>query len=438
MPAHGTLAMGPRDPIIPASWGVSQWFVDPANSSGTASDTNDCETVATACLTYQEIANHRWGSYSPRLQQSTTVTWVSSGSSSDPVYFSPYVEGGPVSFVGTPVQVATGTITGLVAKNRITGQLLTVTLASGLAAPTLIKNTTRGTGAWLYKNISGSTWSLSQPLPSPATNDNITPREDDTWANGDSYFALTMPTIHVREIINHQANFANGTILIKNFALAGADSRDPIRIWGATNIAECSIQAMLQDEGAIHSGPESGLLNDDFAASFALLAGSPNTGPGIVYLVGGQFRAPFTTWDGAIQAAGDVIVGGSIAIWGAGPLAYAGGVYLDSGTSLRVLGSIQSVANSNYGNYVWGPGTLDMRVNGRYAYPAGAGQAAATFLGVTLLLNNQTKACVGQPGVASPTPTCNMTVTPTALDTVAGASPGCLFVPGGASFCNFP
>jgi hypothetical protein len=430
-------AFGPK-PIIFESWTVPAWFIDPANISGTASDSNDCTTPLTACRTYQEIAVHRWATYSPRLRQATTLTWLSNDlSTTDPVYFNPYVENGAaVTMVGTLTQVASGSLANLVPKNRLSSQLLNVTLAADMMQPTLVKNTTRSTGAWLYKLVSGTTWALSQPLPTPTSNGNITPNEDDSWSGGDAYAAYTLPTINLREVVNHQTNFTNGTILIKNLVLGAPNSLDPIHIEGVINIAECSIQTLLRDEGTIISGPESGLLNDDFAAGFTLLHGSPGGGPGLMYLVGGQYRASTPMfWNGSVQAAGDVIIGSPLLVWGAGALGYAGGLYIEAGTTINVLGNVLSVANANYGNYIWGPGTLDIRTNGRFGYPAGAGQAAATFLGVTLLLNNQTKGCAGNP--VAGTSTCNVTVKATNLDSNGGATPICLYVPGSASFCNF-
>src|ERR1700734_4146156 len=47
--------------VIPTSWTVQSWFIDPANSTETASDNNDCVTASTPCLTWAEIYYNRMG-----------------------------------------------------------------------------------------------------------------------------------------------------------------------------------------------------------------------------------------------------------------------------------------------------------------------------------------------------------------------------------------
>ena len=82
---------GPGAPIIPGSWTVQHWFVDPQNTSTTASDSNSCTSAGAACLTWQEIAVHRLGCANERgcvrLRQTTDVKFLSSHTNnSDPVY----------------------------------------------------------------------------------------------------------------------------------------------------------------------------------------------------------------------------------------------------------------------------------------------------------------------------------------------------------------
>jgi len=52
------------------------WFVDPANVTGNASDSNSGLTAAVPLLTFREIVL-RWGSSSPVLAQNTTITFLS-------------------------------------------------------------------------------------------------------------------------------------------------------------------------------------------------------------------------------------------------------------------------------------------------------------------------------------------------------------------------
>ncbi|MHB8331504.1 MAG: hypothetical protein ACYDEA_04845, partial [Candidatus Dormibacteria bacterium] len=71
-------------PIIPPSWLIADWYVDPANLSGVASDSNS-GTAATGTpgsgigplLTISELVDQRWGTRSPILAQTTTLHLLS-------------------------------------------------------------------------------------------------------------------------------------------------------------------------------------------------------------------------------------------------------------------------------------------------------------------------------------------------------------------------
>lgn len=58
------------------------------------------------------------------------------------------------------------------------------------------------------------------------------------------------------------------------------------------------------------------------------------------------------------------------------------------------------------------------------------------FLTTGLTLNGQTLACKAQPSTGITT-ACDLTLNAALLDTNAGATSGCTFIGGGASFCNF-
>src|SRR5579875_1013792 len=82
------LAASSSSPIIPASWTVPNWYIDPSNSTGCASDSNSgtsstCGAAGSGIgplATWGELQVHRWGCQGggqvcPRLQQTTTITW---------------------------------------------------------------------------------------------------------------------------------------------------------------------------------------------------------------------------------------------------------------------------------------------------------------------------------------------------------------------------
>jgi len=78
----------------PAAWAQAAWFVDPANSTGLASNNNTGLDAGHPVLTYNGGVVPRWGTYSPILRQNTTLFWLSSQTgNSDPVIFTPIMEG---------------------------------------------------------------------------------------------------------------------------------------------------------------------------------------------------------------------------------------------------------------------------------------------------------------------------------------------------------
>lgn len=92
-------------PLTPASWTVPNWYIDPANTTGCAADTNTCTSATCAgagtgpCATYAEIVVHRWGTTAPTLAQNTTVSFLSSHSdNSDPVILAPILKNAAIFY----------------------------------------------------------------------------------------------------------------------------------------------------------------------------------------------------------------------------------------------------------------------------------------------------------------------------------------------------
>lgn len=194
-----------NSPLTPVSWTVTDWWIDPANGSGTASDQNDCVSATTACLTFGEVIQHRLGTFSPRLVQPTRFHQLSSQAlNTDFVFFEPYVaNGGQAILLGSLIpNGAPFTPGGLTAKVRGgPGQLLTLTTVPAyVAAKNLIFNSTRSSYAFVDSVIAGPNAVMSQPIPaSVITTVGIpTLSEDNTWAAGDTYQANTLPLVNLK------------------------------------------------------------------------------------------------------------------------------------------------------------------------------------------------------------------------------------------------
>ena len=464
---------GSRPQILPASWEVGNWYIDPANASGCASDNNTGTTATCGSAgslvgplqTWGELSQGRWGcppgaTYCPRFISGVTVEFISSQNSSshDPVYMNGAAEqGAQVTLqgaLGTTQLIGTGTIAHLVAKNRATPQLLSIQVGSVALQPGyLLVNATHSSRAWVYKSSGtvdgGTEWEISQPLtPEPvpyAYNDS----EVNTWANGDTVHVYQPALVNVAAFAINQTNIdvvtseAFGTIyqlaVYDPNGLVFSEWGDPLEM-GVVNMIECSSERTV-----IFSTTPS--IYGDLIANSDLIGGvggAPVVGPDpILYVTQLSFNAgiiggPNAPNDGKVSTAAlraDVIlptdfVDNFFGMSGG----YIGSVYVDTGESLIISGSTDmTTVDFQYATaytFLWGPGTTNVSQNARVAYTASG--ATAAFKTATLQMNGQTKACNGGPTTLGTT--CNITISGANLDAAFGASGfgGNAWVPGGS------
>lgn len=443
----------PTSSVIPKSWTVPQWFIDPANSSTTASDSNDCVTAVTPCLTWQEIAAHRFGTISPRLRQTTTFKWLSSQSgNTDPVYFTPFVEAAATSVTlqGTLTPVATGTLSAVTAKNRATPQLLQANLGASGAVGQLVINTTHPSRALVWKSLGANVFALTQPLTAVVPGTFVFPTPVDSWTNGDSFSLNSKSNIDVvqfQPVIADQSSGVFGVIYnatVLDPTSAGAAmliNREVAMLEGSSQRTPLTEDALNSYGGAIWANEqlEVGVVG-------GTTIGFPANTPFPIFL-GGALGVPTAvagfnlTSVSGIQLDDDVIVTTlSATLPPSAQTVGLGEVYLDTGTVLNitqsgnatVLGAAQSATN-----IVWGPGTINMSRQSRTVYTIGAGKAATTFLqtGGLQLNGDATNGC--SLVLSTGTWTCTNAITPAQLDILGGATVTALSrEPGGASITN--
>ena len=177
-------------------WKQPNWYIDPANSTGLASDSNSGATPSTPVLTWHAILN-KLGTVEPILPQDTVFHFMSDQANNflDPVILNPVsTNGGMVGFEGglVPVGVA-GILAGVVPKNRATGQFLTVNLGVPVAplVGMMLENTTRTARCWIDSTPGGNVAVLTQPMASVTTHLPVRPPTNpalvDTFANGDAF-----------------------------------------------------------------------------------------------------------------------------------------------------------------------------------------------------------------------------------------------------------
>lgn len=409
------------------------WFVDPANSTGVASDSNSGIDAAHPVLTYNGGIVPKWGTVSPTLNQNTTITWLSTQPFSppslpDPVIFTPTIGSIGTTGLGAIVTIQgllgaaqtihTGVIgAGLLPKNRATGQLLTIDLGANTFLPgQLIQNTTKPSFAHVYRQVGASTvYQMTQPLAPaviPVAPNGQLAVEVDTWATGDAITVYEKtgvdlvdisPTIAAYAIIAFAFPAQVQLYHLRAIDVGGVPGDNNCTIGSDVTVVECRFDTFLIDTsgsdaeltvywnvaatvGAYNSGGTDtvtyfwgGMLIDilgglvSWTFDFDAIIDSTPIGtllPGSGFTVGTPIEADIGRGAlGAVYIAGIVRAQGMLAF-----LPVPNGL----GTGLSIL---------------WGPGSFDTKGSARVVYGVAAGAAAATFLNAGgLQLNGQATA----------------------------------------------
>jgi len=427
---------------IPAAWTQAAWFVDPANSSGKASDGNDCASATTACKSFAGIFQ-RWGTYSPRIRQNTTLTFLSSHTdNSDPVYLAPRLEGG-ANFViqgalGSSQQAASGSLLGILAKGKSAGQLLQAILPNGAAVGQLVVNTTRASRAWVYKNVAGNIWLLSQPLQAVAVpGASSAPAEVDTWANGDAVRLYNPVAVNLASASPTATDLTSSTspsqfivYQLSVFDPAGAGKDDlAVASQGGVYFGESAVQRnLLIGEGETTTSPV--FVNTDFSGNVDASLSTASTG---LDIVGGQVRSPSRY---VLLRAGDLEEDAVLGVPTQLVASAFGSVFLDHASSLTFTEGTSFPSHGSGASMFWGPGSLNIGGNARLQYPAGTNAAQATFQQAgNITMNGEDEACSVD---ASGNWMCGVLLTAPNLDQSVrlGGFGGNAVEPGGATISN--
>jgi hypothetical protein len=429
---------GTASPIIPASWTVAAWFIDPANSSGTASDSNNCTSSATPCLTWHQVNDVRWGCQGspaacPRFQQSTAIEFMSSqADNTDPVYFYPAAERGSTIQIFGPLgaaqQIATGVLSNVTAKNRATPQLL-LAQSGATAIHQLVVNTTHASRAWTYLLSSGSIYKMTQP-EAPITVPGGCGAEVDTWTNGDSVtvYAPVQVNISSTNYIQNDFNggFNNNQIYLYNIS---------VNDFGASGINSQLTGSIASESLVVRGfgvgGPFDAVTTSNCNSFFVNAVNAFSTRGGNISFSAGALLGVSTLSNVALS--GDVISAGTSSLSGTirGGASSSTGVYIESAKILSLTGSVSGVST-----IWWGPGTLNVSGSGRLQYTA---NAATNLLVTTLQLNGVSTGHSINTAANVDTPCGGISLTAANLDTAVSATcattgfGGLAFNPGGAS-----
>lgn len=466
----------PVDQPFPSEWNTAAWWIDPGNSSGCASD-NNTGTSATCVtgtntgplLTWGNLQVQKWGCRGnpigcPRLRQNTTITFLSSQSgNTDPIVNLPQLEAGAweaiVGNLGVAQTLTSTTLASVTAKNRATPQLLqaafsgsaldggSYTPAVSQTSSQLIVNTTHPSRAWLNAQVSGSTYSVSQPLAAIAAGAYAsTATEVDTWANSDAvtiYQPVSLNIVRVQPTVADNNASISTAVYLQTFSQLDPQGAgyDPSYIGSRVVITDSMmagrwvvLDSTSQDGVAsLSNGAGWGLVN--VYMGIGMIGGPTAIAGNAAAFFGGVVAAtnastlPGTVFDF------DSIVRGPTSAYSAGNVFVASGP--TCGGSCWTYAGSSGIAGRGNGEF-WGAGTVNAAADCRVSYPAGAGKAAATFVGVTLTVNGGTKGCIMNPAAASAFATCNTTLSAANLDSNCGATTPCCITGAGPAFCNAP
>jgi hypothetical protein len=202
---YDLIAGGGSNPWVttPASWSVTDWYVNPV----TGSDANAGTSVGTAVRTIEGGVVAKWGTPTPVLAQTTTIHVLASETTGqESAVPSPILVGGS-NFVIVGTLVAVGgsfSPSSVTSKNRSTPQLLNLHgMPAGAAQTQLVYNVTKASYATI-DSIAGGVAVMTQPLTGAClTTVSSYPAwaEDDTWASTDTYQLYTQPTLNLKVVL---------------------------------------------------------------------------------------------------------------------------------------------------------------------------------------------------------------------------------------------
>jgi hypothetical protein len=440
-----TFAATGNTPIVPVSWTVPAWFVDPQNVSTTASDQNDCVTAVTACIHWSEIAVHRFGFSgacpAEWAAQNTAITFLSSHTDdTDPVLWCPIVKGNAVvSIRGAAPSSVPAVFTLVTAKNTNAGTnaLLVGSFSAGVpAVGKMVQNTTGGKSsrAWIYKTAGGANWTITQPLALGAVGTPPPQAEVDTWVSLDTVNVLTPVSVNLVKIAPTPDVGSPGFYLYQmTFFDPSGPNTNVVEISGSVNAVECSSQRRITYSNSLGA-------SQNMSNVFGL--GVEFTATGRPVRIAGALASPgVSAYNAATEVFdGDIIVGTLLFLGGNNTL--FGNVAIDNQVSLfngaLSLGGIFYAGNGVI--YGTGANTVNVVGNSKFVnFTGGTYVAAFTAPGLVTGIQINGAATGSCNTGADPAVIHNATTTPAHLDAACGAGTGLggiAFKLGGAMVSN--
>ena len=334
---------GTANAVVPSAWTVPAWWFDDANSTGVASDNNNCTSSSSPCLHYYEILRRLGGEGVTFFPTNlVTVFWGMSSQpdSTDTLHIAVQTSGSPllrsVEFIGTlPTPLCTTTITSFTAKNIPGGAMPSLAVGTCLTgSDLLIVNTTRGSStAYTNTVVSGNTYNISQPVftctaPGTSYNGASCPSggssiENNSWSSGDTVSVYVPKTFFVSTITPINSVAILDTMTMPGFVAGGSEfnnngSVEALEIWrsvtnnflidtngGFTYVLGSNTHGGLQLQGGMEAGFNDNTITLNVGASVGndqILIGNTITGRGNIFINQGSHGFQGSALYGAVYS----------------------------------------------------------------------------------------------------------------------------------------
>jgi hypothetical protein len=413
-------------PIIPATL-QGNIFIDPANITGNASDSNP-GTAAAPFASYAGVVKV-WGTTKPLLNTATTLIWMSNGSAlTDPVVFEPYIMGNVnVGIQGnTPAVASTPVLAGTVAKSRALGSnaALSATYNAQTTAGALLQNTTHPSRSWAQRALGANAFQTCQPMvAADGLGAVVAPAEVDTWANGDNVQLLSLVNIPLVRFaptsLDNQAGGSGAFLYQARIVSVGGSARCVLDgTGGSIHAQECLFANRVEWLGVDQFVPTCVSTNCFYADLMSTR--------GQVSFLGGAINA-LALFNGLSLFDGDIIIGAGSTLRGDGnALGFVfndiAGAFLNVQGATTTLGAIFYGGAALYGN-AGGNGEVRLLGSSRLVKAGSTWVALVTNVNMVAGISlNGTRTGVSHTGAAPDVFNGGITTTPANLDAAAGAA----------------
>lgn len=436
------------------SWTIPNWYIDPVNGN----DSNTGQTSGSPLKTWAELVA-RWGTYSPILNQNTTIKFLTSHSdNTDPVIFRPIIgKGSLVTIQGnTPTVITAGVIlSGTTNKNYTVGSnspLITNLGATGATAQ-LIRNNTHNSRAWAYKSLGGNSFVITQPFVPQTPGGTVFPTEVDTWSDGDSVDLLSLTNVNIVEISPTFTDYAGNVSCCLYQLNIYTPGHNEFGVLNSVAVQECQVSRIMSIRTGSSVGSAATYFINCYIGQFAfsgdnggfiLEGGAPTVVGGTLSNVTAVL-APLNTSQMIID--GDCIIGVGLV----GGIAqsnlyqnmgiYFGTTYLDAPI---VLDGNSKVSASEYNDgypliYGSSGNTIGLVGNAHLCLCFSLANFSQTFTAPGIVAGFTLNGFTTAYSVSSGTLHSGIAITPANLDAAAGVSGfgGNAFILGGASISSF-